>query len=304
MIDGILNVYKESGFTSHDVVAKLRGILRQKKIGHTGTLDPEASGVLPVCLGKGTKLCDMLTDRDKVYEAQMILGIATDTLDMSGQVLKSEAVDLSPDEITAAVDRFVGCYEQIPPMYSALKVGGRKLCDLARAGIEVERKPRLVEIYSIDIKEIVPYNDHKISVLMKVHCSKGTYIRSLCDDIGQKLGCPAAMGSLLRTVCAGFKLEDALKLSEIESLVRANEIEKYVVPVEMAFQTLPGVYMKADASRFLYNGNPFELNNVQKVSGILSDGCSVRVYDHDGSFLAVYSYSEKDQKFRTIKMFL
>ena len=151
MINGILNVYKEKGYTSHDVVARLRGILHQKKIGHTGTLDPDAVGVLPVCLGRATKVCDLLTDKEKEYEAVLLLGRSTDTQDTTGAVLTERQVDADEERVREAVASFVGVYEQIPPMYSALKVNGKKLCDLARAGIEVERKPRRVEIFSIQI---------------------------------------------------------------------------------------------------------------------------------------------------------
>ena len=153
MINGIINVYKERGFTSHDVVAKLRGILKQKKIGHTGTLDPEAEGVLPVCLGKATKVCDMLTEKDKVYETVLLLGEKTDTQDITGTVLEKREVTCTEEQVKEVIAGFVGTYAQIPPMYSALKVNGKKLCDLARAGIEVERKPREVQIFSIDIEK-------------------------------------------------------------------------------------------------------------------------------------------------------
>ena len=173
-MNGIINVYKERGYTSHDVVAKLRGILKQKKIGHTGTLDPEAEGVLPVCLGKATKLCDLLAGHDKVYEAVMLLGQSTDTQDTTGTVLESATVTASEEEVREAVLSFEGPYEQIPPMYSALKVNGQKLCDLARAGKEVERKARPVVIHEITILEMdLP------RVKMRVHCSSGTYIRTL-----------------------------------------------------------------------------------------------------------------------------
>ncbi len=216
MINGIINVYKEKGFTSHDAVAKLRGILRQKKIGHTGTLDPEAEGVLLVCLGKATRVCDMLTEKDKVYEAALLLGTATDTQDITGTIQSNRPVTCSEEEVKKAIASFVGEYEQIPPMYSALKVNGKKLCDLARAGIEVERKPRTVTIFSIRILELsLP------RVRMEVHCSKGAYIRTLCHDIGETLGCGGCMESLIRTRAAGFALEDARKLGEIEELVHS-----------------------------------------------------------------------------------
>ena len=204
MYDGMINVCKEKGFTSHDVVAKLRGILHQKKIGHTGTLDPDATGVLPVCLGKGTKLCDMITDRDKTYRAVMMLGRTTDTQDISGQILTEKAVNVDEREVRDAAVSFVGDYMQIPPMYSAIKVDGKKLYELARAGQEVERKARHVVINALNITEIqLPY------VTMEVSCSKGTYIRTLCQDIGEKLGCGACMTELVRLKVGAFDIAHA-----------------------------------------------------------------------------------------------
>ncbi|MDE7231820.1 MAG: tRNA pseudouridine(55) synthase TruB, partial [Lachnospiraceae bacterium] len=195
MYNGIMNVYKEAGFTSHDVVAKLRGICKQKKIGHTGTLDPDAVGVLPVCFGSGTKLCDMLTDWDKEYIATLRLGLVTDTQDISGRVLlktdpeKVQAV--TEEQASESVMSFLGEYDQIPPMYSALKVNGKKLYELARAGREVERKPRRVQIRELEILEM-----SLSAIRFRVVCSKGTYIRTLCHDIGQKLGCGGVMKAL------------------------------------------------------------------------------------------------------------
>ena len=183
MYDGIINVYKEKGFTSFDVVAKMRGILGQRKVGHTGTLDPAAEGVLPVCAGKGTRLCDMLTDRDKTYRATLLLGTETDTQDTTGTVLSEKSTDfLKEEEVRDAILSFVGDYEQIPPMYSALKVDGKKLYELAREGKVVERQARPVKIHEIIIESVkLP------EVVMTVSCSKGTYIRTLCHDIGEKL---------------------------------------------------------------------------------------------------------------------
>lgn len=184
MLDGVLNIYKEKGYTSHDVVAKMRGILRQKKIGHTGTLDPDAEGVLPVCLGKGTRLCDMLTDHSKVYRAVLLLGIDTDTQDISGQILEKRPVEENPEQVLEVIKSFIGPYDQIPPMYSALKVDGKRLYELARAGKIVERQARQVVIHDITVESMeLP------RVTMTVSCSKGTYIRTLCHDIGKKLGC-------------------------------------------------------------------------------------------------------------------
>lgn len=184
-MDGIINVYKEAGFTSHDVVAKLRGICRQKKIGHTGTLDPQATGVLPVCLGNATRACEMLTDRTKEYVAELLLGQITDTQDITGTVLEEREVAVSEAQVREVIAGFVGGYDQIPPMYSALKVNGKKLYELARAGKEVERQARHVDLPAIEILEI------KFPVVkFRVECSKGTYIRSLCADIGEN--CAAA----------------------------------------------------------------------------------------------------------------
>lgn len=325
MLDGIINVYKEPGFTSHDVVAKLRGILRQKKIGHTGTLDPAATGVLPVCLGCGTKLCDMLTDRDKVYEAEMILGLTSDTLDTSGQILSQMPVYLSDcaddngiqtleagtmtftsEEIQNAIASFIGEYDQIPPMYSALKVNGKKLYELARAGVEVERKPRRICIYDIQVLSIQVVTLGQIQVRMTVSCQKGTYIRSLCDDIGAKLGCGAVMGQLIRTRSAGFSIEEALTLSDIERLREAGELEPHIYPVERAFADCPKIVTKPSESRYLYNGNPLMMDQLAVIDendGKLLDECRVRVYDDKGQFLAVYIYNEPKQMFKTYKMF-
>ena len=212
MINGILNIYKEKGYTSHDVVARLRGIFGQKKIGHTGTLDPDAEGVLPVCLGRATKVCDLLTDKDKTYEAVLLLGKETDTQDITGTVLK----ECDPSEITEetakkCIESFIGEYDQIPPMYSALKVNGKKLYELAREGKVVERKSRKVQIYDIRIKEMkLP------RIRMEVSCSKGTYIRTLCNDVGEVLGVGGCMESLLRTKVSRFELNDSMKLADIE----------------------------------------------------------------------------------------
>lgn len=307
MINGVINIYKERGFTSHDVVAKLRGILKQKKIGHTGTLDPDAEGVLPVCLGKGTRLCDMLTDHSKVYEAVLLLGQSTDTQDVSGNVLQEAPVDVSEEEVREAIMSFVGPYDQIPPMYSALKVNGQKLCDLARAGKEVERKARPVEIYEIQIEEI-----HLPRVRMTVSCSKGTYIRTLCHDIGEKLKCHGCMESLLRTRVGQFLLKDSLTLAQVEAYRDENRITEIVMPVDQVFSDCPALKLTKEAAKLGYNGNPFTSTQaltendqmVEKSSDISMDGGKwFRVYDPEGVFIGVYAYDSKRDQFRPEKMF-
>lgn len=297
MIHGIINVYKEKGYTSHDVVAKLRGIAGQKKIGHTGTLDPDAEGVLPVCLGKATKVCELLTDKDKTYRAVLFLGQTTDTQDASGTVLEtSDVSNLNEAQVTEAVQSFAGEYAQIPPMYSALKVGGKKLYELAREGKTVERKARNVMIHSIKILRVdLP------RVEMEVSCSKGTYIRTLCHDIGEKLGVGGCMESLLRVQVGRFVLADSLRLSEIQKAKEDGNLEKILQPIDSVFEQYRAVRIRPDQEKRLQNGNSFRKpDRLQNYD----DQEMVRVYDSNGHFAAVYRYVEKDHEFRIVKMFL
>lgn len=293
MINGIINVYKEAGFTSHDVVAKLRGILKQKKIGHTGTLDPDAEGVLPVCLGSATRLCDMITDRSKEYVTVMKLGVTTDTEDSSGTILTEKPVNLTEKDITEAVNSFCGGYEQIPPMYSAIKVNGKKLYELARQGEVIERKARKIEITSIEILSIdLPF------VKMKINCGKGTYIRSLCRDIGEKLGCGACMDSLVRTRVGMYKLEDACKISEIEELAANGQIDNHVNHVESFFEEYSPVTVEGRNAMLVKNGNMFKNDSYE--------GEMIRVYRIDGAeriFAGIYYYETENEVYKPYKMF-
>ena len=295
MFNGILNVRKEKGFTSHDVVAKLRGILRQKKIGHTGTLDPAAEGVLPVCLGSATKLVEFLTDRSKTYRAVLLLGVETDSQDMTGTVLTTREVRCSEDEVRAAAQSFVGGYEQIPPMYSAKKQGGKKLVDLARQGITVERPARRVDISDICFEEIsLP------RAVMTVDCGKGTYIRTLCHDIGETLGCGGAMEALLRTRVGNFRLEDAYTLSELEAAMQAGEIEDKIVSIEDCLGLYPARKALPEADAKLRNGNAV---GESVVSGETDDeGALVRLYLSDSSFVGLFQ--KRGGQYRAEKMFL
>lgn len=297
MYNGVINIYKEKGYTSHDVVAKLRGILKMKKIGHTGTLDPDAEGVLPVCLGSATRLCEMLTDKEKSYETVLLLGKETDTQDISGKVLSEHRVFVSEDEVRSVIEGFVGFYEQIPPMYSALKVDGRKLYELAREGKVVERKARLVEIYGIDILEIALPR-----VRMRVQCSKGTYIRTLCHDIGEKLSCKGCMETLVRTRVSCFRIEEAITLSDVEQMVREGRIEEYILAVDAILGEYPACTVKKEFSRFLYNGNSFLPENLENETEVPREGM-VRVYDWSGKFAAVYEYRKERGVFCPVKMF-
>lgn len=295
MIHGIINVYKEKGFTSHDVVAKLRGIVGQKKIGHTGTLDPDATGVLPVCLGKATKLCDLLTDKNKTYEAVLLLGKTTDTQDITGEVLEEKSTEaLTEEKVREAIEGFIGDYEQIPPMYSALKVNGKKLYELAREGKVIERKARPVKILDIQILEIdLP------KVRMEVSCSKGTYIRTLCHDIGEKLGCGGCMESLIRTRVSTFRIEDAKTLDEIETLKQEGKLAELLVPIDAMFPFYPKITVKDDWKAFAKNGNPLDLKMLKEACG-QDEETQVRLYDESGKFIAIYQWKEK--KYHIVKM--
>lgn len=299
MIHGVLNVYKEKGFTSHDVVAKLRGITKQKKIGHTGTLDPDACGVLPVCFGKATKLCDMLADKDKVYETVLLLGKQTDTQDISGKVLKeADTSKLSEESVKDVIMGFVGDYSQIPPMYSALKVNGKKLYELAREGKTVERKAREVKIYKICILEMsLP------RVKMRIHCSKGTYIRTLCHDIGERLGVGGCMEELLRTRVERFEAAESRRLSEIEAAVTEGRISELFLPIDEMFDQYQKVTILAAYEKLVYNGNPFP---AQAVMGehVYRDGEWIRVYDMQDVFIGIYAFRKERKDFTLVKMFM
>lgn len=299
MVNGIINVYKEKGFTSFDVVAKMRGIFHQKKIGHTGTLDPDAEGVLPVCLGKATKVCDLLTDKDKEYKAVLLLGQETDTQDITGTVLNQAEVTVAEEEVKNAILSFVGEYEQVPPMYSALKVNGQKLCDLARKGITVERKSRLVKIHQIEIISIqLP------EVEMIVSCSKGTYIRTLCDDIGKKLGCFGCMKSLLRTKVDRFLLENTYKLSELEELVKLPEEKwQFLAPVDIVFYKYQSITAKEEARKLVINGNRIPVDMLLDFSESKMQE-TVRLYDSDNKFIGLYTYLDENKEFKPIKLFM
>lgn len=300
MINGIVNIYKEAGFTSHDVVAKLRGIVKQKKIGHTGTLDPDAVGVLPVCFGNATKLCDMLTDKSKEYEACMLLGVTTDTQDMSGTILSQSPVEVNPKQVEEAIMSFIGEYDQIPPMYSAIKVNGKKLYELAREGKVIERKSRKVEIHSITIISMeLP------KVTFRVNCSKGTYIRTLCTDIGEKLGCGAAMSTLKRTRVGTFDIEQALTLKQVEELVSDDRFMEYVIPADKVFENYSSVNVKPQADKALANGNKLYMKQVKtdKPEGDFVDGEMVRVYSSQKIFTGVYIYVKAEDIFKPYKMF-
>ena len=294
MYHGLINIYKEKGYTSHDVVAILRGVLKQKKIGHTGTLDPQAEGVLPVCLGKGTKLCDMLTDKDKIYQVKLRLGVETDTEDMTGTILKeSDTLELEETKVEEVIKSFVGKQIQIPPMYSAIKVNGKKLYELAREGITIEREGREIEVYRIEIiKMELPY------VTMEIECSKGTYIRSICRDIGRKLSVGGSMQELIRTKVSSFCINDSLKIDQVKELLEQGNIESYISKVDTPFLDYPKLIIDAQYDKWLLNGNKLKHDWFD----LKPSGSMVRVYDARNEFIGIYMWEGLDLK--PYKLFL
>ena len=278
MISGVINVYKEAGFTSHDVVAKLRGILHQKKIGHTGTLDPDAVGVLPVCLGKATKLVETLSGGTKTYEAVLLLGRETDTQDAGGATVEEAPVTCREEDVQAVLEEFLGEQDQIPPMYSAKKQNGKRLYQLARNGIEVERRPSRI---CIDALEMLSCDLPRVK--MRVTCSGGTYIRTLCHDIGRRLGCGGCMEQLLRTRVGRFAVEEAVTLDEIRKRVEEDTLPDILREPDSFFGDLPAVQTEAAMDRLVHNGNPLPAD---------ASAERVRLYDSAGTFMGVYRYRD------------
>ena len=271
MPDGILIIDKPADWTSMDVCAKLRGILREKRIGHAGTLDPMATGVLPVFVGRATKAVQFAENGQKEYHAILKLGMVTDTQDTTGTVLETHTVTVGADEVRAALPRFTGALSQLPPMYSALKVNGQKLYDLARQGKTVERKPRTVTVYELELLEQSAPDEFALRVV----CSKGTYIRTLCHDLGRALGCGGCMAALRRTMAAGFRIAEAVTLERVQ-----EEGEALLLPLDEYFRACPRFTVQNEAQeKRAYNGNAFYARGV-------ADG-EYRVYDRAGNFLSL-----------------
>lgn len=308
MYDGIVNIYKEAGFTSHDVVAKLRGIYGQKKVGHTGTLDPMAEGVLIVVLGRATKLADLIITKRKKYTATMKLGLVTDTDDITGKIL-SEAPAEKVNDFFAAADirevlenvfqSFIGKGEQIPPMYSAIKVNGKKLYEYAREGKTVELTPRPIEIYSL---RIVGLDKHTHEVTFEVESSKGTYIRSLIRDMGEALGLGATMSRLVRDEINGIYSDSSFRLSDLQMMKEAGTLEKSVLKMDELLKDYPAVKVKTVASRLLQNGNPLGEDSFKGGSTReIKKAEFFRVYDGE-ELKALYRYDSDGRRFKVFKM--
>lgn len=288
-MEGILNIYKEKGFTSHDVVAIVRGALKTKKVGHTGTLDPDAEGVLPVCVGRATKLADIIMDGKKSYRAVLRLGITTTTQDASGEVQEERDVVFDEDKIREAIVSFIGEIEQIPPMYSAIKVNGRKLYELAREGKEIARKTRTIQIYDIRIREFLPPN----RVEFDVDCSKGTYIRTLCADIGEKLGCGGHMESLLRTATGAFLVEDAITIGQLRELAAEGNAQQVMLSLKDALVDYPKVCVLPEAQKLLYNGGKIK-KRYWVAAEELPEGTVVQAWDAEDALVGLYTIKKED----------
>ena len=295
MMNGILCIHKPEGFTSFDVVAKLRGITHQKKIGHAGTLDPMATGVLPVFLGTATRACDLLPDSDKTYIAGFQLGVVTDTQGRTGTVLETRESSLTWEDLLSVMERFTGDQMQVPPMYSAVKIGGKKLYEIARKGGEIERPARPVTIYRLELKE---FDRAAQRGSFLASCSKGTYIRTLCHDIGQALGPGAVLTSLCRTRAAGFDLSDCLTLQQVQDLADNGELEQEVTPVSRVFQSLPVLRLNQPQARMFVNGVKLDLNRLS-----LNGAGRHSVYGPNGEFLGLASPRPEQGELAIDKLF-
>ena len=298
-ISGVLNIYKEAHWTSFDVVAKIRGICHVRKIGHAGTLDPAAEGVLPVCVGKATRIADLLSGEIKTYCAQMRLGEETDTLDQTGTVVRRAdpaVLDrLTEGQVREVIDSFVGGYDQVPPMYSARHVQGKRLYELAREGKSVERAAVPVRIDRIVIDEIsIP------DIALTVTCGRGTYIRSLCADIGEKLGCGAVMTHLVRTRVGPFEIGDALTIGQLQERLTEKSFGDLLMPVDQVFAERPAVTVASSCEKLAYNGNKIPLAGFQTDDLPAED---FRLYDSRGQFIGIFGIEENGQTVKPVKMF-
>ena len=291
MANGIIIIDKPAGWTSMDVCAKLRGMFHEKRVGHAGTLDPMATGVLPVFIGRATRAVEFAADSDKEYIAGLKLGVVTNTQDTTGEILEERPVEVGGERLRRVLERFTGEIEQVPPMYSAIKVNGKKLYELARKGREVERKPRPVTIHEL---ELLGWPEAGEDFSLRVVCSKGTYVRTLCHDIGQALGCGGCMSSLRRVKAAGFTLADSVTLGAVQAAVDRGEGESLLLPVDAYFAGLPMLALKtAGAEKRLRNGGLLTARDIPEGE--------YRVYGVDKTFLALGRVTEG--RLTTIKSF-
>ena len=304
MKDGVLLINKPAGFTSFDVIAKLRGILKERKLGHGGTLDPNVTGVLPVFIGRATKAIDLVSRQDKKYAATFRLGIETDTQDIWGEVLKESEPTRDIEKIKTAVLSFKGESEQLPPMFSAIRINGVRLYDLAREGKQIAREMRKINVYDINFSgETENEDEYKFEIF----CSKGTYVRTICADIGEKLGCGAAMTSLVRTNSMGFDLKDCVSIDEVQKAADEGRADSLVRPIEELFSDLPPIFLSQKNTHLYKNGVGLD---PKKVSGVIYDTAyeiapyqRYSVFGDDRKFIGIGHIDYTKREFRSIKMF-
>lgn len=292
---GILPVKKPAGFTSFDVIGKLRGVVKTRKIGHSGTLDPMATGVLPLFFGGATKCCDFLPNEDKRYVADIKFGIVTDTQDTTGRVLKESESRVTEGEFAEVMSGFIGKQMQTPPMFSAVKINGRPLYDLAREGKVVERAQKEIEVYDIKLLE---FDEHAQTARIEVFCGKGTFIRTLINDMGEKLGCGASMSALERTMAAGFELSECFTISEIEEMMEKGNFEEHLIPIERLYENLPKIVLGDFDKRLYRSGVPLELQK-RGWGGIPGN---IAVFDEDGMLLGISFMDEEANELKLRKM--
>lgn len=297
-MNGIICINKPEGFTSFDVIAKLRGIMKIRRLGHGGTLDPMATGVLPVFVGTATKACDIMPDSSKSYRASFELGRVTDTQDITGTVLSSSDMRVSRDSIEELLPGFTGKIMQIPPMYSAVQVNGQRLYDLARKGVEVERQPREIEVKSLTLAD---YDGESRRGVLEVSCGKGTYIRTLIHDIGEKLGCGGIMTELERTSSGGFTLTDCYTLAEVQAAADENRLEELILPIERVFGSLPRLRLNEVQTRMYRNGVKLDLNRINRIK---QDKLRYSVYGCDGCFIGIAAADTERSELRAVKNFI
>jgi tRNA pseudouridine55 synthase len=285
MIDGILNIHKASGMTSHDVVARLRKLLRQKRVGHTGTLDPMATGVLPICVGQATRVAEYLSESGKAYQAEITFGTVTDTYDAEGTIIRTSNTDaLTLERIENLLPHFLGPQLQVPPLYSAIKIQGQPAYKHARAGEALTIEPRAVEITRL---QIVDWQHPKLT--LNVECSKGTYIRSLAYDLGEALGWGAYLSALLRTRSGPFSIEQSLTLEQVADAVEQGQLANYLFPADYALQNYPALHLDEETAQRVLHGNAFHYELDTAISQN-QQSTLARLYDYEGRFIAIATW--------------
>ncbi len=294
MSSGILLMNKPQGFTSFDVIAKLRGILKIRRLGHTGTLDPMAEGVLPVLVGAATKACDILPDETKCYRAGFRLGCVTDTQDSTGTVLSTAEVNVCDEQIRSVLPQFLGSIQQIPPMYSAVQINGKRLYDLAREGKVIERPARIVEVHSLVLLAFDPQSG---TGELEITCGKGTYVRTILHDIGTALGCGCCMTSLMRTAACGFLLKDCHSFAEIESVMQQQQLDDILLPTESLFSSLPKLLLSKEQAKHYRNGVKLSLQTLQGITSAQR----YAVYDEAHRFIGLASAEFETDMLRVFK---